>query len=139
MNANDVIKNRTKPQAGAFQRCVSQRFAFFKFVFGEFDDQNRVLCRQANQHHQTDLRVHVIFDLDHVERKEKRKHEAPQPKHQESAEHRNGSAQQHAEGQRPAFIERRENQKNEQAAKVRRSPQAVRLPRAFFSWNDIPI
>src|SRR5438552_2784260 len=33
------------------------------FVFRELDDKNRVLGRQADQHHQSDLRVNVAFDL----------------------------------------------------------------------------
>ena len=61
-------QNRPQAQPGAFERGVRQRLSFFEFVLGELDDQNRVLRRQADEHHQPDLRVNIIFDLDHVGR-----------------------------------------------------------------------
>ena len=47
-------------------------------------------------------------------RKNVAQYEAAQPQHAQGSKHRDGSAEQDAEWQAPAFIERRENQKHEE-------------------------
>ena len=79
MKCKGSHQDRTKTQTRAFQRRVEQRFALFVFVLGEFDDEDRVLRGQSDQHDQTDLRVNIIF------------HPA-QPKRKERAEHRDRCA-----------------------------------------------
>ena len=69
-------QNRPQAEPRAFQRRIHQGLALFEFVLGEFDDQDRVLGRQPDQHHQTDLRVDVVLDLDHVGRQK-----VPQQRH----------------------------------------------------------
>ncbi len=52
------------------ERGIDQRPALLVFVLGELHDQDRVLRCQTDQHHQADLRVHVVFHVDHVRRVE---------------------------------------------------------------------
>ena len=75
--------------------------AFFVFVLGELDDQDGVLGGEADQHDEADLRVDVVF-------------KASQPERGVRAEDGDGRAEQNAERQRPAFILRGQNQKNEE-------------------------
>ena len=59
MKAKDVIitgRNRSRaPSVAASQ----QRHAVLALLLGEFDDQDAVLGRQADQHHHADLRVQI--------------------------------------------------------------------------------
>ena len=77
---------RPQTQSGREQGRLFDRFAFVKLHFCEFDDQNRIFRGQSDQHHQTDLRVHVVFQSSHPEKPER-------------AENRDRRSQQHAEGQ----------------------------------------
>ena len=68
MNANDVIRiGRSRSRAPSSAASTSG-VPFSNSLLGEFHDQDRVLRRQADEHHQPDLRVDVVFDLDHVRR-----------------------------------------------------------------------
>src|SRR5580658_5463473 len=91
--------------------------SFFVILLSERDDQNRVLRCQTDQHHQADLGINVVLHLHHVRRQVKAHHEAPQPKRGQGAEYRHRRAEQHAEGQTPAFIERRQDEENEEQRK----------------------
>jgi hypothetical protein len=79
MKAQEVIKIGRRRSFAPLQSGVSQRLALFVFVLCELDDQNRVLGGKPDQHHQADLRVDIVFDLDHVSRLENREQNAPQP------------------------------------------------------------
>mgnify|MGYP003693543213 CR=1 FL=1 len=48
MKAKEVIRIGRKRETRAFECGVEERFAFFVFVLGEFDDKDRVLRRQAD-------------------------------------------------------------------------------------------
>src|SRR5208282_1242745 len=105
-------------QASAFQSRIDERLALLVFVLGKFDDKNRVFGGEADEHDEADLRVHVVFDLYHVGGKKCREQSPAEPENEESAENCHGSAEKDAEGQRPAFIERGENQKDEEERKA---------------------
>ena len=93
-------EDRSQAQTRALKRGVDEWFAFFVFVLGEFDDKDRVFSGQSDEHDETDLRVDVVL------------HPA-QPKRRERAEHRDRRAEQHTEWQRPAFVQRSQDQENE--------------------------
>ena len=48
-------ENWTEAEARAFESRIHERFAFFEFLLGEFNDENGVLGGEADQHDQTDL------------------------------------------------------------------------------------
>src|ERR1700740_2700574 len=106
-------QDRPKAEPGAFQGGVSQRLALFGLILGELDNQNGVFGGEANQHDQTDLRVDVVFNLDQVRWVEDADQKAAQPQHSKRAEDCDGRTEQNAERQRPAFIERGQDQENE--------------------------
>ena len=59
MNANDVIitaRNRVRAPSTAASRMPSPAS---RRSFGELHDQDAVLRRQRNQHHQPDLRIEI--------------------------------------------------------------------------------
>ena len=59
MKANEVMmigRNRTR---GGFHGGVEQRRPFLLPVAGKFDDQNRVLARQSDQHDEADLHENI--------------------------------------------------------------------------------
>src|SRR5580658_519117 len=58
-------QDRAQPQPRAFKSRVREWFSLFELILGEFDDQDRVFRRQADQHDKADLRVDVAFDLHH--------------------------------------------------------------------------
>ncbi len=66
MNANDVIRMGRRRRRAPSSAASASGHAAFEFVFGELDDQDGVLGGEADQHHQADLRVDVVFDLNHV-------------------------------------------------------------------------
>ena len=68
MNANDVIRIGRRRSRAPSSAASVKRLPFLEFVLREFDDQDRVLRRQPDEHHQTDLRVDIVLDLDHVGR-----------------------------------------------------------------------
>src|SRR6266576_2917507 len=45
-------QDRAKTEARAFEGSVEERFAFLVFVLGKFDDKDRVLRCQADEHDQ---------------------------------------------------------------------------------------
>ncbi len=104
----------------------------------EFDDQNGVLGRQTDQHHESDLRVDIVLDLHHEGREDHAQHGASQPQQSERAEHRDRRAQQYAERQRPAFIERRQDQEDEQKRHAEDDPRWNALARLLF-LPDMPM
>jgi hypothetical protein len=50
-------------EVGPGHRRFEDALAFFVLVLGEFDDQDGVLGRKTDQHHQADLRVNVVFKV----------------------------------------------------------------------------
>lgn len=52
--------DRAKAQFGGFQRGVHQRMALLMQVLGEFDDENGVLRRQADDGDQANLEIDVV-------------------------------------------------------------------------------
>ena len=92
-------------------------------LLGELDDQDRVLRRQADQHHQADLAVDVVG-------------EAAQPLRAERAEHGQRHAEQDDERQHEALVLRRQRQVDEQQRRGRRS-RPTGCP-ALISSSDMP-
>src|SRR5207244_4817004 len=70
-------------------------------------------------HHQADLGIDVVYHL-------------PSEQRRKRAEDRDGRAQQHTERQRPAFIERGENQEDEQQRKTEDGGGRHTFPGLFF-------
>src|ERR1700722_25026 len=106
------------------------------FVFGELNDKNCVFRGEADQHHETDLRINVAFDLDHVGRQNSLENHAAQPEDEECSEDCDWGAQQDAEGQRPAFVERGENQEHEQQGERKNSRRGHTLAGFLFEVGD---
>ena len=107
MNANDVIRigrSRIRRPPAPHRRCHVP----CAFRPHEFDNQNRVLGRKADQHHQSDLRVDIEIEMAEVQSGE-------------GAENRNRNGKQHRERQRPAFVERRQIRKRRAATREDRS------------------
>ena len=59
INANDVIRIGRSRSRAPSSAASTRSLPFLEFVLGELDNQNRVLGRQTDEHHQTDLRIHV--------------------------------------------------------------------------------
>ena len=110
-------QDRPQAQARALDRRVHQWLAALVLELGELDDEDGILCRQADQHHQPDLRVDVI-------------RHAAQRQAAVGAEHGERDAQQHRERHRPAFVQRRQHQEHENDRHARRSRRLCRR-RAF--------
>ncbi len=77
MNAKRRHQNWPQAKPGSFERGVRQGLSLFVLVFGKFNNQNRVLCRQPDEHDQSNLRVDIGFDLDEVRRHENTEQHAP--------------------------------------------------------------
>ena len=58
-------QNWAKAQAPGLHRRVDDVRSFLTPAFGEFDDQNRVLRRKADQHDEADLRIYVHLHSAH--------------------------------------------------------------------------
>src|SRR6266446_1550506 len=108
--------HQDRPQAkpGACERRVHHGSSVLEFVFGELDDQNRILCRKTDKHDQSDLRINIALDLDHVTLHEGTEQYTPQPQHGKRSEYGYRRTQQDTEWQRPAFVGCGQNQKNKQ-------------------------
>src|ERR1700722_9670093 len=107
-------QNRPETQPGTFQRGIRQWLALFEFVLCKLDDQNRILGSQPDEHDQPNLRIDIALHLHQVWRQKYALQEAAQKQNGEGAENRYQRAKQNAERQRPTFIERRQDQENEQ-------------------------
>ena len=122
-------QNRPQTKPGSFERGIRQRLSFFVFVLGELDDQNRVLCRQADEHHQSDLRVDIALDLHHSKAAGRRRAARGAAKGFRNAPNTaTGVLSSTLNGSDQLSYKRRQNQKDEQAAKIRRSPTPAHLP-----------
>ena len=67
------------PEPRSCERSIDQILAFLILIFGKLDNQYRVLSGQTDEHHQTDLRVHVAFDLYLISGQKRSQYRAPQP------------------------------------------------------------
>src|ERR1700675_1631843 len=110
-------QNGPETQSGSLQRGVRQRLPFLELILRKFHDQNRVLRGQPDEHHQSDLRVDIALYLHHVGRQKNALQEAAQEQNGEGAENRYWRTKQNAKRQRPTFIERCQDQENEQKGK----------------------
>src|SRR6266513_6324530 len=81
-------------------------------LFSEFDDQDRVLTSEPNEHNEPDLREDVVL------------HRA-EPDTVDRTEETHGDDQNDCERQRPAFVKRREQEENEQNAKWENVNRAI--------------
>ena len=54
-------QNGPQPQAGGGESRLRDGLALFIFHLREFHDEDRILCRQPDQHHQADLGEHIVF------------------------------------------------------------------------------
>src|SRR5215468_6024056 len=82
---------RMKANARSGERGIVERLAALVLGLGELHDQDGVLGREADDHHEADLREHVHLEPAHPERAER-------------AEYRDRRAQQHPERERPALV-----------------------------------
>ena len=90
---------------GGFQGSFDNAFAFGLQVFGELNNQDRILGRQTNHRDQADLEIHVVGVTAH-------------PSSQQHANHAQRHDQNHCERNRPAFIQRGQAQENRQDGKA---------------------
>jgi len=81
-------------------------------LFSEFDDQDRVLTSEPDEHNEPDLREDVVL------------HRA-EPDTVDRAEQTHRDDKNDRERQRPTFVKRREQQENEQNAKRENVNRAV--------------
>ena len=65
MNASDVMKSAPTAYPHSFQRRVDQTSSLLELDLREFDDQDRVLRREPDEHNQTDLRVDIERKMAH--------------------------------------------------------------------------
>ena len=93
-------QDRAQAHARRMDRRLLQRLAALVEDLGELDDQDRVLARQADQHHQADLAEHVVG-------------EPAQRLRRERPEDRERHHQHHREGQAPALVERGQTQEHD--------------------------
>ena len=63
-----------EPHAGAFDGRIDHRYAFGPALLGEFDDQDAVLGRQRDQHHEADLGVEIEHEAGHEDADEGAEH-----------------------------------------------------------------
>ena len=92
-------------QLGSFQRGLLQVHPLVELVARVFDDQNRILGCQSDQHDERYLQKDVV-DVDRIE-------QISQISERQSPEHCEGNAQQDTERKRPAFVQRCEDQEDE--------------------------
>src|SRR4030095_2379338 len=64
-------QNRTESKSSRRQRRIFQRQSFFVFCFRELDDQNSVLGRETDPHHQTNLYIDVVVKAKDPDAKER--------------------------------------------------------------------
>ena len=98
--ASEVITIGRKRSRAALQRGLDRALALEEALLRELDDQDRVLRREADQHHQADLEVDVVLHPAH------RRRSASAPSDRER--HR----EHHRERQPPALVERGEDQEH---------------------------
>src|SRR5258708_1055137 len=53
-------QNRAQPQSGSFDSCFMPVSPLIHLLFGKFDDQDRVLTRQADQNHKSNLGKNIV-------------------------------------------------------------------------------
>ena len=123
MNASDVIRiGRSRMRAASTAASAIDQPARAQLL-GELDDQNAVLRRQADQHHEPDLAVDVVDEP------------AP-PLREQRAEDRERHRQQDDERQREALVLRPPASGRRAAGRGRRSPPTG-VP-ALISSSDSP-
>src|ERR1051326_1183437 len=66
-------QNRTQTNARAGQVGVSEGLSAFVFLFSEFDDEDRILGGETDEHDKTDLGIDVVFKSARVEREKSAK------------------------------------------------------------------
>ena len=66
IKASAVIMSGRKRSLAAESAASNDGHTSLVVLLGKSDDQNRVFCSQADQHHQTDLGVDIVLDLNHV-------------------------------------------------------------------------
>ena len=99
MKANDVIRIGRSRSRDASSVASTERLPFLVQLLGELDDQDGVLARQADQHHQADL--HEDVDV------------AVREQHAgDGTEQAQRHDQDDRQRQRPAFVQRRQGQED---------------------------
>src|SRR5450756_1224493 len=98
-----------KAELRALKRGLDEVFALLELRFREFDDQDRVLGREADEDDEADLPVdvEVIVAKDESEK---------------TAEDRDGHREKHAQGEGPTFVEGCEDEKDEDERETEDSP-----------------
>jgi len=67
MKAKEGHQNRPEAQFSSFDGCFLEARALPAPLHREFDDENRVLAEQTDQHDQTNLGVDVVGQPHHVQ------------------------------------------------------------------------
>ena len=93
-------QDRPQPQPAGLDRRLEAVLALVLQLLGELDDQDGVLGRQADQHHQADLREDVVVQL-------------RQPDADDGGEQAHRHDQDDRQRQRPALVLRRQHQEDE--------------------------
>ena len=89
MKAKEVIITARKRSLAASMAAVDDVLSLPPLLHGEFDDQDGVLGRERDEHHDADLGVDVVVEARDLERR----HRAKQAdRHREQGRHRNGPA-----------------------------------------------
>src|SRR6266568_4329451 len=94
-------QNGPQAKAGGFNRSLSDAFAGIFKLFGELDDENRVLAGETDQHDEADLGEDVVI---HV----------PQPDAGDGAEQAHRHDEDDSQWQTPAFVLRGEGEEYEE-------------------------
>ena len=123
MNANDVIRIGRSRERAASTTASAAVAPLRAQLLGELDDQDGVLAREADQHHEADLAEDVVD-------------EPAQPCGQQRAQDRERHREQDDERQREALVLRREHQEHEEQAEpeddqrlaARRAPPPSEMP-----------
>ncbi len=105
-------QDRPQPQPRRLHRRVDDLKPLLAPPPGEFDDQDGVLGRKADQHDEADLRIDVDLHAAHPQRRQR-------------AEQRQRHREQHHERHGPALVLRRQDQEDEDDGERRRRSVAI--------------
>ena len=118
-------QDRPESQPGSLKGGVVKASSLFMSPLRELDDKDGIFGRETDEHDEADLCIDIV-------------HLAAQPYGYEGAKDGDRRAEEHAERQRPAFVQSRKDEKDAE----QRKPEdgCVGIPScAFFSWKLMPM
>src|SRR5215469_8639083 len=98
-------ENGAQAKFGGFDRGFGDRSSLFQQLLGELDNQNRVLRRESDQHHQSDLHVNII-------------HQPAQRDEQQRSQYSHWDGEQNNERQREALVLRGQSEIDHQQSQA---------------------